>query len=154
MATTWRVNLRAALVAILEDQSAATPTLLRKVYPNRPASFGETPCAYVSNLPERITHDAGTRTRRSAPQVMLVDTYRDNAQTGDLLDQLVDHLVDRFDLTGNVQRIANTIIELVSITDTDVEVTSTRTDAMDKTVLYRGVLLDFGDSTAIMEGRQ
>lgn len=154
MATTWRVDLRAALVAILEDQSAATPSLLRKVYPNRPGSFGETPAAYVSNLPERITHDAGTRTRRSAPQVMVIDTYRDNQQTGDLLDQLVDLLVDRFDLPGNVSRIPGTIIELVSLTDTDVEVSSRREDSMDKSVFYRGVLFDFGDSTAIMEGRQ
>ena len=152
--TTWRVDLRAALVAILEDQSTATPTLLRRVYPNRPASFPETPCAYVSNLPERITHTDQTRTRRSAPQVMLVDSYRDNQQTGDLLDQLVDLLVERFDLPGNVQRIPNTIIEIVSITDTDIEVTGRREDSMDKSVLYRGVLLDFGDSTAIMEGRQ
>jgi hypothetical protein len=154
MATTWRVDLRAAFVAILEEQSTATPTLLRKVYPNRPASFGETPAAYVSNLPERITHDAGTRTRTSAPEVVLVDTYRDNQQTGDLLDQLVDLLVDRFDLPANVQRIPNTIIELASITDTDIEVVGRREDAGDKSVLYRGVILGFGEDTAIMEGRQ
>ena len=146
MPTTWRVNLVAALVGILEDQSTATPTLLRKVYSSRPQSFGETPCAYVSNRNERITHDAGTRTRFSAPEIVLVDSYRDNSQTGDLLDQLVDYLVDRFDT--NVTRIGNTIIELVSITDTDVEVVGP-----DKSLSYRGVILGLGNTT-IMEGRQ
>lgn len=148
MATTWRVDLRAALVAILEDQSAATPTLLRKVWPNRPQSFGETPCAYVSTIPERVEHDAGTRRRTSTPQVVLVDSYRDNAQTGDLLDQLVDYLVDRFDLPGNVSRVPNTIIEIVSISDTDVEV-----NGPEKSLTYRGVVLGF-DRTIILEGRQ
>jgi hypothetical protein len=148
MATTWRVDLRAALVAILEDQSSATPTLLRKVWPNRPQSFGETPCAYVSNMNERIEHDAGTRRRTTTPQVVLVDSYRDNAQTGDLLDQLVDLLVDRFDLVGNVSRVANTIIELASVSDTDVEMLGT-----ERTVSYRGVILGF-DRTIILEGRQ
>lgn len=147
MVTTWRVDLRAALVGILEDQSTATPTLLRKVHPNRPGSFGELPCAYVSNLPERITYDAQTRTRRSAPQVIVVDAYRDNQQTGDSLDQLVDFLVERF--TTDVQRIPNTIIELVSINDIDVE-----SAGPDKSITYRGVLFDFSDRTFIMEGRQ
>ena len=146
MPTTWRVDLRAALVGILEDQSAATPTLLRKVYTNRPASFGETPCAYVGNMNERIEHDAGTRRRTSVPQIVLVDTYRDNIQTGDLLDQLVDYLVDRFD--DNVTRIGNTIIELVSVTDTDVEMVGA-----ERTVTYRGVILGL-DRTIILEGRQ
>lgn len=147
MTTTWRVDLRAALVAVLEEQSVATPTLLRKVYPARPEAFNELPSAYVT-LPERLTHDAGTRTRFAAPDITIVDGYRDNNQTVAQFDQLVDLLVDRFDLTGNVQRVAGSIIELASVTETDVQMVGP-----EKTVTYSGVILSFGEQTHIMEGR-
>lgn len=147
--TTWRTDLRAALVGIMNDQIAATPTLLRKVYPARPESFKELPCAYIQ-LPERLTHDSQTRTRFAAPDIFIVDAYRDNVQGTAQFDQLIDLLVERFDLSANVQRIAGSIIELVSITETDIQMVGP-----EKTVTYPGIVLGLGEGkTFIMEGRQ
>jgi hypothetical protein len=148
-ATTWRADLVAAHLAILRDQITATPTLLRKAYSSQPGSFGELPLAYIGNRPETLRHDAGTRTRTIAIEVILVDNYSgDNVQGGDRLDQLVDALVDRYDIITNVQRVGSSIIELTSINDADVEVPGT-----DRTLHYRGVSLTFGN-TAKLEGRQ
>ncbi len=150
MTTTWRQDLVAALVAILQDEQTANPTLLRKVYSSRPGSFGETPAAYVGARHETITHDAGTRTRQFGNLTfVVVDSYRDNAQTGDLLDELVDNLVDRFDVSTNVQRVANAIIELTSVDDADIIMEG----GGDKpAVAYRGVVFTVGKA-AKWEGR-
>lgn len=151
MATTYRSDIVAALVAILEEESTASPTLLRKVYPSRPGSFGETPVAWVGPRDETITHDAGTRTRTFAGlQVLIADAYRDNQQTGDLLDDLVDELVDRFDVPGaaGVQKVPNSVIQLTSVTDTDIELAKPDGGS----VIYRGVVLTFGGSSKL-EGR-
>jgi hypothetical protein len=142
MTTTWRQDAVNAIVAILQDEATANPTLLRKVYSSRPGSFGETPVAYVGPRSESIAHDSGTRTRTfDGLTVTIVD------QTGDLLDNLVDNLVDRFDLFGNVQRVGSSIIELASVSDVDISV-----DGPDKSILYRGVVFSFG-RTFKMEGR-
>lgn len=146
-ATTWRADLVAAHVAILGAQATATPTILRRVYSSRPGAFGETPVAYIADRNENVTHDSGTRTRTILLEVVLVDAFRDNITTGDLLDQLVDLLVDRYDAA--TQYIPGTIIELTSIRDTDIDVKS----AEGTTVFYRGVVMTFGKS-AILEGRQ
>lgn len=146
MATTFRADVRSALVAILQDQQTATPTLLRKVWPSRTGGFtGELPCAYVSNLTETITWTAGTRTRvLDGAEIILVDTYGSEGMI-DRLDQLVDKLVDRFN--DNVQRVGNAIIELTRVTDTEVEVVSAGA-----TTYYRAVALSLA-RTAKWEGR-
>lgn len=150
MATTWRADVRAAHVAILEDQKAATPTLLRKVHPTRPGSFGDLPAAFVSSIPETVTHDAGTRTRVASAEVTLVDSYAgDNTQGSDRMDDLVDALVDRYDLSTSVQRVPSSVIQLTAITDVDITIEG----ALDKPpVNYRGVVLTFGQSSKL-EGR-
>ena len=151
MTTTFRADIVAAVIAILEEESAANPTLLRKVYSSRPGSFGETPCAYIGAHSESITHDAGTRTRTfDGLTFTVVDTYRDNTQTGDLLDELVDNLVDRFDLATNVQRVARSILALTSVADADIVV---EPGGDRPTVLYRGVVFTLG-GTYKPEGRQ
>lgn len=150
-ATTWRADLVAALVAILNDQRTATPTLLRKVYASQPGAFNELPVAYVGARPEAITHDASTRTRTIQTEVWVVDTYAgDNVQDGDRMDQLVDALVDRFDVPGNVQRVGSSIIELTSVTDTDYPVTNPVTGQVTN---YRACVFTFGKN-AKLEGRQ
>src|SRR4029077_13283918 len=122
MTTTWRADVSDAIVAILNDQVAATPSLLKKAYPSRPGSFGELPAAYISARAESLTHDAGTRTRTfDGLSFTIVDSYSDNIQSGDRMDTLVDNLVDRFDLVANVQRIGSSIIEITSIVDVDVD---------------------------------
>lgn len=149
MTTTWRQDVVSAIVAILQEESTANPTLLRKVYSSRPGSFGETPVAYVGGRSEVIDHDAGTRTRTMAGLTFtIVDSYRDNAQTGDLLDELVDNIVDRFDLSTNVQRVGSSILEITAVTDVDVNV-----EGPDKTVAYRGVVFTLA-RTFKPEGRQ
>lgn len=150
MPTTFRAQVVAAHVAILGDQKTATPTLLRKVTSSRPGSFSELPLAYVGSRDESITHDAGTRTRTfDGLTVELVDAFADATQTEDRLDQLVDYLVDRYDLPGNVQRVPNTIIELTSVADGELAVES----GNGQSTFYRRVTLTFA-RTAIKEGRQ
>lgn len=144
MATTFRADVRAALVGILQDQSTATPTLLRKVEPSRPSSFPEVPCAYVSNLTETITQTAGTRTRTlDGAEITVVDSYREGVV--DTLDQLVDLLVDRF--TANVQRVGNAIIEPTRVADAEVAV-----EGSERTTYYRAVVISLA-RTAKWEGR-
>lgn len=147
-ATTFRADIGDLLVTILEEQKTATPDHLRKVERARPGSFGELPCAYVSSRSERITWNAGSRVRTmTGLTVTVVDAYRDNMQTGDLLDELVDYLVDRFNEHSNVQRLPGSKLELNSVTDADIDNTGP-----DRTVTYRGVVLGF-DTTFKVEGR-
>jgi hypothetical protein len=146
--TTWATDLTAAIVAIWQDQATATPDGVRKVYRSQPGSFGETPCAYIGDRAETVTHDAGTRTRLSTVTMVLVDTYRDNLQTSDLMDVTADYITDRFDVTTNVQRIGSSIINYDGYRDQDI--TFTRPDGT--TVSYRGRLFSY--SASKMEGRQ
>ena len=144
----WRVDAVAGVMAVLQAQKTATPTQLRAVYSSRPGSFPEVPAAYIGPRDERITYTAGTRTRTlSGLAVVVVDSQPDAQQTGDRLDALVDLLVDRF--TAAYAQVAggNSILQLSSISDTDVDVGATGGP-----ILYRGVILGFGD-TFITEGR-
>lgn len=119
MTTTFRADARAALVAILEDQKSATPTLLRKVWTARPGAFNETPCAYIAGLNERITWDAGTRIRVfDSAEIWIVDTYNEAAIQ--VRDQIADALVDTFNT--NIQRVANAIIQPVGTRDDEASV--------------------------------
>lgn len=143
-ATTFRRDVRAALVAILEAQQAASPTLLRKVESSRPGGFNELPIAYVAGLDESITWTAGVRTRViDGAEVVIVDSYREASHDG--LDQLVDLLVDRFN--AQTQAIGNAIIELTRVADTEIAV-----EGSERTTYYRAVVLSLA-RTAKWEGR-
>lgn len=148
MVTTFRSDSVAAHVAILTAQKTATPTQLRAVYASRPGSFPELPAAYVGNRDERITHPGGQmRTRTMAGlTVVLVDSFADNIETGDRLDDLVDLLVDRYEAAYAQIAGGNNIIQLSSVSDTELEQTG------DPVVVYRAVVLGFGESF-ITEGR-
>lgn len=148
MTTSWSTDLTAAIVAVWQDEATAHPDNVRKVYRSQPGSFGETPCAYIGDRAETITHDAGTRTRTTTVEVVLVDTYRDNLQTSDLMDVTTDYISDRFDLPANVQRVGSSIISSTGYRDTDV--TLAKSDG--SSVLYRGRV--FGYVCAKLEGRQ
>lgn len=144
-ATTFRRDVRAALVTILEAQAAASPALLRKVEPTRPGSFPEVPCAYVSNLTETITWTAGVRTRIfDGAQLTIVDSYRE--ATADNLDQLVDLLVDRFSAATS-SAIGNAIVEPTRVEDAEISV-----EGSERTTYYRGVVITLA-RTAKWEGR-
>lgn len=143
-ATTFRADTRAALVAVLEAEKAASPTLLRQVWAARPGGFAEVPAAYVSNMTEAITWTAGTRTRlMDGAEVTIVDSYREGSS--DLLDQLVDKLIDRF--SAATTAIANAIIEPTRVADSEVSV-----EGAERTTYYRAVVISLG-RTAKWEGR-
>lgn len=149
MTTTWAVDLGAALTAIWQDQATATPAQLRKVYRSQPGSIGETPCAYIGNVSETVIHDAGTRTRTTGVDVVLVDTYSgDNLQTSDRVDVLTDLITDRFDLVTNVQRVGSSIINYTGYRDTDIVLA--KPDG--SSVTYRGRIFSY--QAAKLEGRQ
>lgn len=148
MASTFRVDMRAAMLVILEAQKAATPTLLRKTAASKPGKFAELPLAYIGTASESITYDSGTRTRTLIPTVQLVDAYTSSDQTADRLDELADALVDRF--TAAIQAIPNTILQLTSITPNEIESVDLKAG---QSTWYPGLILTF-DRTAIREGRQ
>ena len=149
MTTTFRDDIVAALVVILEAQVTATPTLLRKVYASRPGSFAELPVAWVGSRSEDITHDSGTRTRTFSG---LTVTIADNSTTEsgpDRLDQLVDALVDRF--TAAVSAVPGTILECTSVADTEIELVGS-VDGAPRSSYYRAVEFRFA-RTFVKEGR-
>lgn len=148
MTTTFRSDAVGAVVAVLQAQQAATPDKLRAVYSSRPGSFPELPCAYVGNSDERITYSGQLRTRTMVGMTaVLVDDLADSIETGDRLDVLVDLLVERFTAAYAQVSGGGSILALSSVSDTEVEVSG-----VNGPILYRGVILGFGESF-ITEGR-
>lgn len=148
MTTTFRSDVTAGVVAILQAQQAATPDKLRAVYSSRPGSFPELPAAYIGNADERITYSGQLRTRTMVGMTaVLVDVYADSIESGDRLDVLVDLLVERFTTAYAQVSGGGSILALSSVSDTEVEVSG-----VNGPILYRGVILGFGESF-ITEGR-
>ena len=148
MPTTFRSDVVAGVLAVLTAQKTATPTQLRGVYSSRPGSFPETPCAYIAGRDEVITYTAGTRARTFVGlQVVLVDAMPDATEAGDRLDDLVDLLVDRFSAAYAQVAGGGSILQLSTISDTEVELSGPS-----GAVIYRGAILGFGD-TFTREGR-
>ncbi len=139
--STFRVDLVAALYALLAAYQTANSTKLRKVYRTRPAAFGELPAAFVGPRTEAITHTQGTRERLIDPTVVVVDTFTDNVETGDRMDVLMDDLVDVF--TAGVRQIGNALIEPTSVDSGELEASG---------AIYRAETIHFG-RTSIREGR-
>lgn len=118
MPTTFRQNVVAGLVVILEAYKAANPTLLRRVFDVRPQSpVNDLPYAYVSLRPETITHASGVRVRTMNPSVVVVDALASNGETYDRFDVLVDGLVDQF--TSYPHIVANTIWDRMTVAEED-----------------------------------
>lgn len=148
MTTTFRSDVTAGVVAILQAQQAATPDKLRAVYSSRPGSFPELPAAYIGNADERITYSGQLRTRTMVGMTaVLVDVYADSIESGDRLDVLVDLLVERFTAAYAQVSGGGSILALSSVSDAEVEVSG-----VNGPILYRGVILGFGESF-ITEGR-
>lgn len=148
MTTTFRADVTAGVVAVLQAQQAATPDKLRAVYSSRPGSFPELPAAYIGNADERITYSGQLRTRTMVGMTaVLVDVYADSIESGDRLDVLVDLLVERFTAAYAQVSGGGSILALSSVSDTEVEVSG-----VNGPILYRGVILGFGESF-ITEGR-
>jgi hypothetical protein len=103
MTTTFRQDVVAGLVTILEAFATANPTLLREVHRARPSRYtGDLPFAYVGPRDEEGLHDSGTRTRTMQPSVVLVDRLTDNGETMDRFDILVDAMWDHLSASPHI----------------------------------------------------
>lgn len=144
MGTTFRADSVAGLMTVLNAYKTAHPALLRGVYSARPGGpTFEKPCAYVGNRDETQMHDSGIRTRTlTGLQVIVVDTFPDNAQTADRMDVLVDDLSDAFTAAPHALG-GNSVVSVTSIADTEVQMGE---------AIYRGAIFTFGTAVA-QEGR-
>lgn len=99
--STFRHDLVAGIVSMLNGVKTAHPTLLVAVYPARPESFPDFPCAFVDDRPEAVTQDEGTRTRNMTMSFLVVRRPTTNAETMAANDVLIDYIVDA--VTANPQ---------------------------------------------------
>jgi hypothetical protein len=116
MPTTFRSDVAAGLVTILEAFKSANPTLIGSVHRARPEGYtGDYPIAFVETRNEQVSHTQGVRTRLMAPSVAVVGEYRLNAEHMDVFDDLVDALLDHF--TGYPHITSNTIWDRMTVED-------------------------------------
>lgn len=116
MTTTFRADVRAGLVTVLNAFKTANPTMLGSVLTSRPEGFtGDYPIAFPESQAESISHDSGTRTRLMTPAVAVVWEKTLNAQEQDVADLLVDALVDHF--TSYPHIVTGTIWDRMAIED-------------------------------------
>jgi hypothetical protein len=116
MTTTFRQDVRAGLVSLLNGFKTANPTMLGSVLPSRPEGFtGDYPIAFPDSQPESIVHDSGTRTRLMTPAVAVVAEKTLNAEEQARFDILVDTLLDYF--TANPHIVTGTIWDQMTIED-------------------------------------
>jgi len=94
MASTFRRDVTAGLIALAEDFKTANPTLLLRVYARRPLGFtGDLPAAYVGSHNETFRPYVGVWHRTMEPQLVLV--CNPTGETDEIADE-VDTLTDEF----------------------------------------------------------
>jgi len=148
MTTTFRSDVVAAVMAVLQAQQTATPDQIRAVYSTRPGSFTETPCAYIGGRDETVSFSGGRagyglmERRMVGLTVTLVDTFLDPTAASDRLDDLVDLLVTRFASAYAQVAGGSSILQLASVTDTEIEIA--RSDG--PSIVYRGAVLGFSET--------
>jgi len=146
MTTTFRSDITAGLVTILDAFIATNPTLLRRSERARPPSIaGDLPIAFVDGRNEDIRHDSGTRMRVMTPSVLVVSPIGDNVETVVRHDALVDLLLDHF--TSYPHIIPGTIWDQMAVRDEDY-----RVDSNDDTRFFFATRFTFGN-LSILEGR-
>jgi hypothetical protein len=147
MATTFRQDITAGLVTILDYFIVAHPTLLRRSERAQPPSvMGDLPLAFVDSRTEQISHTSGIRERVMVPSVVVVSPLADNVETVVRHDVLVDLLVDHFTRHPHVMPV--TIWDRMAIDDEDYSV-----DSDDGTTRhFYATRFTFGN-LSIMEGR-
>ena len=147
MTTTFRADITAGLVTILDVFIAANPTLLRRSERARPPSIvGDLPIAFVDGRNEDISHTVGTRERVMTPSVVVVSPIGDNVETVVSRDTLVDLLVDHFTSYPNI--VTGTIWDRMTVRDEDYPVES----ADGTTRYFFATRFTFGN-LSIREGR-
>lgn len=146
MATTFRTDIRAGMLAVVQSFATANPTMLAKVHKVRPTTFaGDIPFAYIDLTRETASHTAGTRERVLSPSVVVVAAPLDNDTQVAAWDTLVDALADHF--TDNPQFTANTIWDVWTVTDESEEI-----ESREGTRTFPAVRFTFGN-VSIREGR-
>lgn len=116
MTTTFRSDIVAGMLTMVQAFITANPTQLKTVVRVRPMSLtGEFPRAYLDLRTESITHANGIRTRTMSPSVVVVDQLTSNDETLDRLDDLVDLLVDWF--TGYPHIVTGTVWDAMTVSD-------------------------------------
>lgn len=100
-ATSFRLNMVAAIYAQLGLFMAANPNLLRQRLLARPksASTAAKPYAFIGGRPETIVTGNAIRQRAGAFQVVIVDEVPDNEEALTRMDILMDALIDWFMFT-------------------------------------------------------
>ena len=146
MATTFRQDLRAGLVTMMDAFIAANPTLCRRSEPVRPPSIvGDLPIIFVDRLGETATYDVQLRRRTASPEILVVSQMADNGETVASHDVLVDTLYDHFQSYTHL--VSNTSWDRLTVDDEDFSV-----DADTGTRHFYATRFTF-ENVLIIEGR-
>ena len=147
MATTFRANLTAAAKASLVTFIAANPTKVRRAERAQPPSImGDLPIAFIAGRDERIHFDAQTMDRVITLSILVVSPIGDNIETTVGVDEVVDLLVDHFNL-ASIHFVPNSSWTDLIISDEDYPVDS----ADGTTAHFFATRLTF--VVSLMEGR-
>lgn len=123
MSTTFRKDVRAGLVTLLQAFKTANPTMAGDVLSARPENFtGDYPIAFVDSVPESASHSVGVRTRLMSPTIVFVTEESLNAQEMDAFDLLVDAFMDKLTATPHI--VTGTIWDAVTLEDYTEEIGS------------------------------
>ena len=124
MTTTFRADLRTAMVASLDVFIAANPAMLRRSELVRPPSvMGDLPLGFIDLESEAIHWDAQTMDRVITVSVVVVWPMADNVETVQSVDVLVDAIVDHFN-TNSIHFVPNSSWTDATIGDEDYPVAS------------------------------
>lgn len=145
MAAITRKQFRDAVETLLEQQRAATPTLLRKTARHHPGSMGsEKPVAWQGEIADELDYTIGVRFRVMRLQVQIATTFPADLPTDDF-DDLMDAILERFTLNDTIVPVSE--VYLVGIEPSDI--TFARADG--GADIYRGALLSV--ELRVQEGR-
>lgn len=118
----FRRNVSTALAAVAQTYATANPTLLRKVETARPASFAETPIAYVRTRSEALLFPGGDIQQRTIrPVLVVVDMAPDSIEQAERMDDLADALIAAYAAVYH-QVSGSTLLTPVGIEDIEDEV--------------------------------
>jgi hypothetical protein len=140
--STFRNDIAAGLLTILQGFAVANPTLVHSTFRSRPPSLDvDLPTAFVETRPETVAHANGIRTRTMNPSVTFVDRLTDNNETMTRMDVLVDAAMDYF--TANPHITPSTVWDALTTTDLSLN---------DGGSMFLAVTFTFGN-ISIIEGR-
>lgn len=118
----FRTDVTTALITVAQTYATANPALLRKVTRARPASFAETPIAFVGTRNETQVLPGGDVWQRTIrPVLYVVDAATDNIETITRMDDLADALLAVY-VAAYHQVSGSTLLTPLSVEDVELEV--------------------------------